>query len=75
MDVDAQAAITDLMALLAIRGESTNEGAVADHIEAALLERGVKRSAMSRDRAFEGSEYGGSRGNRHGSTTNQELDS
>ena len=63
MDVDAQAAITDLMVLLAIRGESTNENAVADHVEAALLERGVKRSAITSDRAFEGSEYGGSRGN------------
>lgn len=63
MDVDRQAAITDLMALLPVQGESTNEDAVADHIEAALLNCGVGRAAITRDRAFERSEYGGSCGN------------
>ncbi len=63
MDVDAKAAIADLMALLPIRGESANEDAVADRIEAALLGCGVSRCAITRDRAFEASEYGGSCGN------------
>lgn len=56
-------AIDDLITLLAIPGPSTEEAAVMAHIEQTLLSLGVPNSAILRDNAHTGSEYGGQCGN------------
>lgn len=58
-----QTAVNDLLDLLRTPGISTEEALVAEHIEKALLSLGVPAEAILRDRAFEGSEYGGQCGN------------
>ena len=63
MPTDDQVAIEDLLALLAIPGPSCDEGAVADYLESALRGAGIEPGWITRDRAFDGSEYGGSCGN------------
>jgi tripeptide aminopeptidase len=58
-----QTAVNDLLELLRIPGVSTEEALVAEHLTKAMLALGVPPDAILRDRAFEGSEYGGQCGN------------
>ncbi len=58
-----QTAISDLMELLRIPGIPGEEGLVAEHLTKVMLGLGVRPDAIVRDRAFEGSEYGGQCGN------------
>ncbi len=58
-----QTAIDDLMGLLAIPGPSTEEAAVAEHIEKALLAMGVPAGDILHDEAQRQSEFGGQHGN------------
>lgn len=55
--------VDDLLELLNVPGVSTEEAKVADKIEQLLLACGVPEQAILRDRAFEGSQYGGNCGN------------
>jgi tripeptide aminopeptidase len=58
-----QTAISDLVDLLRIPGIPGEEGQVAEHLTKVMLDLGVPADAILRDRAFEGSEYGGQCGN------------
>ena len=60
---DNSTAISDLLDLLGIAGPSTEEAAVGEHLTRTLLSLGVPGECILRDRAFEGSEYGGQCGN------------
>jgi len=55
--------VDELLALLAIPGPSTEEQAMATHVEKSLRACGVPAEAMRYDRTQEQSEYGGATGN------------
>ncbi len=63
MEAICEQAVRDLLDLLAIPGPSTEEAAVADHIERAMREMGVPPENILRDRVHEVSEFGGQCGN------------
>lgn len=56
-------AVKDLLELLAIAGPPGRETPVAEYLRAAMQAAGISSDAISQDRAFEGSEYGGECGN------------
>jgi len=63
MTYDEQAAMRYLMELLPIPGPPGDERKVEEYLVNACLELGVPRDAMSSDKTYEQSDYGGNTGN------------